>query len=232
MSSFLLVVGRGNSVTTGVFAASLGHVVQDFTSKLNVVVSKLTDLGVVDTEDFSFFRSAEGKTRNEVHDEKDDACSSERINTTGDGISKLVTKLDPVLVEPSTWNLGETIKMGYVVSSEEGGEDVSDKSTNGVFGEDIKSVIDAKDKLELGSIIGTGSSHNTIDDGGPGRNETRSGSDSDETSNDTGAEADGGPFALKTIIEDTPCDTSNAGSQVGDDCGHDSAHVCCESGTK
>jgi hypothetical protein len=52
-----------------------------------------------------------------------------------------------------------------------------------------------------------------------------------KSSNNTGAETDCGPLALKTIIKHTPCDTSDAGSQVSNNCGHDSTHVGSESGT-
>jgi hypothetical protein len=55
----------------------------------------------------------------------------------------LVAELDPVVVEPASGDLGEAIKMCYIVSSEECGEDVSDKTTDGVFSEDIKSIINA-----------------------------------------------------------------------------------------
>lgn len=71
----------------------------------------------------------------------------------------------------------------------------------------------------------------TVDDGSPGWDETRTRSDGNEASNNARAETDSGPLALKTVIENTPCDTTNTGSQVGDNSGHNSAHVSSQSGT-
>lgn len=100
-----------------------------------------------------------------------------------------------------------------------------------MLSEDIEGVIDAENELELGGIVGTCCSNNTVDDCSPGGNESGTRSDCNETGDNPRAEADGGPLALKTIIEDAPGDASDAGSEVGDNCGHDSAHVGGESGT-
>ena len=81
------------------------------------------------------------------------------------------------------------------------------------------------------TYVSAGSTDNTVNDGGPGWDESGTRSDGDKTSNDTRAETDSGPLAFKTIIQDTPCDTSDAGSQVGDYSSHDSTHVGSKSGT-
>lgn len=59
------------------------------------------------------------------------------------------------MVDPSTGDNGEAIKMRYVICGEEAGEDVTDQATDGVLSEDIKGVIDAEDELEFGCVIGT-----------------------------------------------------------------------------
>jgi hypothetical protein len=143
----------------------------------------------------------------------------------------LVAELDPVVVEPATGNHGEAVKMCYVVCCEEGCEDVADKTTDGVHSEDIQRIINAKNELELSGIVGTCGSDDTIDYCRPGGDESGTGGNGDETGDDARAESDGGPFALKTIIKETPGDASDAGSQVGYDSGHDSAHVGSEGRT-
>lgn len=150
-------------------------------------------------------------------------------------------------VEPAAFDDREAVQMRYVVCGEEGGEDVADETANGVLGEDVEGVVDAEDELELGCVlgvlasvsrgeggdtyIGTGGSDDTVDDGRPGWDVTGPGSDGYETGDDTGAETDSGPLAFKTVIQDTPCDTSDAGSQVGNDGCHDGAEVGSESRT-
>jgi hypothetical protein len=57
------------------------------------------------------------------------------------------------VVEPSTGNNRETIKMCYVVGSEEGSENVADKTTDSVLGEDIERIVNAEDELQLGGVL-------------------------------------------------------------------------------
>ena len=58
-----------------------------------------------------------------------------------------------MVVEPASGNDTEAIEMCYVVGSEEGGKDVTNKTSNGMFGEDVKSIVNAEDELELGGIL-------------------------------------------------------------------------------
>jgi hypothetical protein len=77
------------------------------------------------------------------------------------------------MVEPAAWDLGEAIEMCYVISGEEGCEDVADETTDGMFGKDIKSIIDTEDELELGGVVSTCGTDNTIDDCSPSGDEAR-----------------------------------------------------------
>ncbi len=61
--------------------------------------------------------------------------------------------MDPVVVKPATGDDGEAIEMCYVICGEEGGKDVANKTSNGVFSEDVESIVDAENELELGSIL-------------------------------------------------------------------------------
>lgn len=84
---------------------------------------------------------------------------------------------------------------------------------------------------QKGTYVSTCGTNNTIDDSSPSGNETRTGSDGYETSNDTGAETNSGPLALKTVIQNTPGDASNTSSQVGDHGSHDRTEVGSQCGT-
>jgi hypothetical protein len=61
--------------------------------------------------------------------------------------------LDPVVVEPSSGNDSEAVKMCYVVRGKECGKDVTDQTANGVDSEDVKRIINAKDELEFCGIV-------------------------------------------------------------------------------
>jgi hypothetical protein len=230
-SQFFVLRRRSSGFATRVLACGIAHIVEDLTGELDVIVREFADFRIVDTENLGLFACAEGETGDEVHDEEDDAGTAEGVDTTGDGVSELVAELDPVVVEPSTRDLSEAVQMRYVVCGEESREDVADETTDGMLGEDVESIVDAEDELELGGVVGTGGSDDTVDDSGPCGNETGSRSDGYKTGDDSGAEPDSGPFALKTVIENTPGDTSDASGQVSYDGCHNSTHVCSESGT-
>lgn len=95
----------------------------------------------------------------------------------------------------------------------------------------IKSIVNAHDVLELGAVVASSGTNNAEDDSRPGWDETRSRSDGNETSDDTGAETNGGPLLLESVVEETPGDTSNGSSQVGDNGSHDSTEVSTQGRT-
>lgn len=228
-SELLMDVEVGRWVGGGVFALVVGDVIEYLAGQLNVVVCELANLGIVDTKDLCFLGGAERETRNQVHDEEDEAGATERVDTPGDGISKLVAELDPVVVEPSTVDEAEAVQVRYVISGEEGSEDVADETANGVLSKNIQSIVDSEEELELGGIVGACGSDNTIDDSGPGGDITGARSDGNETGDDTRAETNSRPLALETVIKDTPGDTSDASCEVGYNGGHDSAEVGSQS---
>src|ERR1700683_2059410 len=55
--------------------------------------------------------------------------------------------------------------------------------------------------------------------------ETRCWCNGDKTGDSTRAKTDSGPFLLKAIIPEHPCDTTHTSSQVGDDAGLRSAEI-------
>ena len=196
-------------------AANITGIIQHLSRQLNIIICKLANLGVVDAQNFGFLGRAEREAGDQVHDEEDETGSAERIRHSADGIGKLVTELHPVVVEPAAVYFGEAIEMRYVICGEEAGKHVTDEASNSMDGEDIERVVNTEYKLELGGIIGASGSDDTVDDGSPSGYETRSGGDGYETSNNTGAETDGRPFALQTVVHHAPGDTTDTGCQVG-----------------
>lgn len=142
--------------------------VQYLTSKLNIVVGELSNLGIIDTKNLCLLGGAKGKSWDEVHDEENDAGSEEGVGSSRYGVSQLPAKLDPVVVQPSSWDGSCAVEMCYVVCGEEGSEDVSDETTDGVLSEDIKGIIDTDEELELGGVVGSCGSEDTEWDCGPG----------------------------------------------------------------
>lgn len=192
---------------------------------LDVVICKLSNLGIVNTHDLILLGRSKAETRNEVDNEENDAGADERVGKTADGVGQLVSELDVVLVEPSSRNDGSAVKVRNVVSSKETSKEVPDETTNTVNSINIKSIINAHDVLELGTVVASSSTDDTKDHGGPGWDVTRGRSNGDETSNDTRAETDSRPLLLESVVENTPGDTSDRSSQVGDNSGHDGAEV-------
>ena len=111
------------------------------------------------------------------------------------------------------------------VRGEECSQSIPGETTDGVHGKDIESVVDAEHKLELGGVVAGHGADGAKDDGGPGGDVTRAGRDGDEAGDDAGAEADGGPLALETVVEQTPGEAADGGGEVGGDGGHDGAQV-------
>jgi len=136
-----------------------------------------------------------------------------------------------VLIDPATVDLGSPIQVGNVIGSEETCQKISNQTANTVNGENIKSIVDVKQELELGGIIASNASDNAEDHSSPGGNETTARSDGDKSSNDTATEPDSRPFAFETVVEDAPSETPDAGGKVGDDRCHDGTEVSGQGGT-
>ena len=171
------------------------------------------------------------KSRDEVENEQDEAAHDERVRHAGDTVAELIGELDPVTVHPTTIDHGGAIQVSYVISGEKSSQKVANQASYAMDGEDVQGVVNMKQELELGSVIACSSSNNTEYDGSPRRNETATGSDSDQASDDTTAEADCRPFAFQTIVENAPCEATSTGSKIRDDGSHDGAEIGGQSRT-
>lgn len=74
-----------------------------------------------------------------------------------------------MVVDPTTGNSRRAIEGSDGSAREEGSADVANETTDTVHGEDVESIVDAEEELNLGGIVGKGSSHSSKDDGGPSR---------------------------------------------------------------
>lgn len=119
--------------------------------------------------------------------------------------------------------------MGYL-RSEDAGADVTDHAADAVDGEDIESIVNTDEELELGSEVADDAANDAHDEGAPGGDEAGAGGDDDEAGDGTGAEANGGPLALEAEIEEDPGETAHRGGQVGVEAGDDGADVHGEGG--
>ena len=108
---------------------------------------------------------------------------------------------------------------------EEASQDIAGETSDGVDGENVERIVDSEQELDLGAVVASRCANNAKDYSRPGGNETGARGDGDEASNDAGAESNGRPLLLKPIVQQTPCDSTDRGSQVGHNGGHDGAQV-------
>ena len=90
---------------------------------------------------------------------------------------------------------------------------------------DIQSIINADEEFEFGGVVASSSANNAENNSRPSWNVTRPWCDRDEACDNSGAEADRGPFPFESVVKDTPGNASDRSSQVGDDRGHDRAQI-------
>ena len=134
-------------------------------------------------------------------------------------------------VQPAAGNDGEAVEVGDVVGGEKGGQDVPRKPSDCVHGENIQRVIGFHVVLELGGVIATDGSHHAKDGRRPRGHVAGSRGDGHKPGDAAGAEADGGPFVIETVVEKDPCEATGAGGEVRDHASHDGAHVRPERGS-
>lgn len=77
---------------------------------------KFTNLGIVDAHDLIFLGCAQAETGNEVHNQKNNAASNERIRESRHGVSQLISELDIVVVDPASWNHCGPVEASDVVA--------------------------------------------------------------------------------------------------------------------
>ena len=135
--------------------------IRDFALMLNIVVGEFSEFMVIDTDDFRLLGCAEGKTGDEVHDEKDEAGAEKAVGETGNTVCELIGELDVMAVQPAATDCGETVEMGDIVTravrlmnnqlsmlqrysrSEQARQQVTYDTTDTVHGKDVERVINS-----------------------------------------------------------------------------------------
>lgn len=85
-------------------------VIRDFqlACEFDIVVGELSNLHIIDTKSLLFFGRAQTEygqeLANEVESAEDQTSADEGVRTTRNRVGKLVAQLDPVVVQPATWD--------------------------------------------------------------------------------------------------------------------------------
>lgn len=129
------------------------------------------------------------------------------------------------LVLKRSRNLGETVEASNSRIREESSQDVSDHTSNTMSGEDIEGIIVLEDDLELGGQVTASSCDDSNSERSRSTDVSRGRGDSYETRDDSGTETDGRPFSLETPIHEHPGETTDGGSDDGNNDSLSSTHV-------
>jgi hypothetical protein len=73
-----------------------------------------------------------------VHDPEDEGGDDEGVGKAGDRVSELVSKLDVVVVEPASRDLGEAVEASNASLGEEASEEVTNDTADTVSSEDLR----------------------------------------------------------------------------------------------
>lgn len=136
-----------------------------------------------------------------------------------------------VVIEPSSGDIGESVKGGNGPLGEERGHDVSDHASNSVRRKDlqtiirycrsgrreethIKAVVVVKQELELSRKVANGTRNNAKRNSRRSPNEPRRRRDRNKTRDRTGAEPNDGPLLLEPVVPNHPRQPAHARRKV------------------
>lgn len=89
--------------------------------ELDVIVSELADLDIVDTKSLLFLSGTQTECRqefaNEVECGEDQACANEGVCAASEGVSELIAELDPVVVQPATGDDCVAVEVSNVITT-------------------------------------------------------------------------------------------------------------------
>lgn len=185
-------------------------------SDFDEILNEFTNLIVVNSDQFGMVGSAEVEARDQAEDLGDAGGDDKDVGAACNNVCDLDVELLVVLVEEAARNGGVNVIEGDDLSGgEESVEDETDDSCQSVLCEEIESVINADEMLDLGSVIACRGGDNTKDDTGPQWDKARAGGGSHETGNRTGAETNHGVLFLDSVIEQTPDNTTGGCGDAG-----------------
>ncbi|THH13251.1 hypothetical protein EW146_g6947 [Bondarzewia mesenterica] len=178
----------------------------------DVIIRKSDHLIIVHSDDLRFLEDNRGQ--------------HERMGDPARRVRDLVSELDAVVIEPTTWDRGQPVEPSQgtlceevckeptdtqaqgistsVIKTRRDGAQknahLTDDAADGVHREDIERIVIVEVELELPPLYPIISRCN-----------------GNETGDGARAEADDGPLALEAIIAEHPCKPTNAGSGIRDD---------------
>ena len=80
-------------------------------------LTELAQLAVIKTHLLLLSRSTQAQSGHEVHEEEDNAGHAKGVAESSNGVGKLISKLNVVVVQPASWNLAEAVKVGNVITT-------------------------------------------------------------------------------------------------------------------
>lgn len=223
---------------------------KEVSANLDVIVGELAMLVIVHTKEFGLLRSTKLKTRDEVNDLGNDGGHDKGVRRSTNNGSDLPANDNVVAVHESTCGTSvDAVESDNRTASEESVKNETNDTADTVLSEDIERVINSDEELDceirlvsvikhtlmrwltLGGKVTGDTSNNAENDTGPGVDETRSRSGSNETRDGTRAPTDHGPLAGQTEIENTPGHGSEHGSEARVPASHNSTEVGAEGRT-
>lgn len=81
--------------------------------KLAIVVGKLAEVSIVDTDDFGLFASSQPQSGDEMKQPTDDGGHDKGVSETSCQIGHLVAGLYPVMADPASGNVGDAVKASH-----------------------------------------------------------------------------------------------------------------------
>lgn len=171
-------------------------------SEYNSDNSNRPHLILVDTDNLGSLRGPEVQPGDIHEDLGECGGDDEDIATAGTDVGELDVELLVVVVEPASRDSSiHAVQGDDFILGEETIEEEADDASNGVLSEKIEGVVDADPVLNFSGVVADCAGDDTEDDGCPDGDVARRGCGSDETSDRTGTETDGGVLSLETEIE-------------------------------
>ena len=141
---------HGDVVLIGVRILDRRSPRQIITADLDVIVGKLAQLVVVETEELGFFRSAQVEAGDVVDDVGDDGGHDEGVAGGSDDVGDLDVHLTEIAIDPAAVDDAgvDAVKADDVVGAEERVEEETEYAGNSVFSEHVEGVVDSEEEFD------------------------------------------------------------------------------------
>ena len=189
--------------------------VEEISADLDVVVGELANLVFVHAHFLGVFVGTELAVGYFVEHKAEEGGDDAAVAGDGADVGNLLVHLFPVVVDPAAGVFGVAIVADDVVCSKDGVEEEAEDAGDAVLGEDVQGVVDLEPDFEDGGEVADASREDAEDDGGPEGDDSRCWSCSNESGNDTRAEADGGPVVCAVEVEQDPGESAKGCAEVG-----------------